>query len=115
MLKKRKGFTLIEMVVVMLIISMLLLLIVPQLAQRKTDAQETANEAVVETIQSQVNMKDESKYKKEEILKWKTDLKELPGLNDNQKKKITELGLYLDKDGNVKRGKDTAKSSNTTP
>lgn len=98
MKKKRKGFTLIEMVVVMLIISMLLLLIVPNLAAKKNDAQNTTDRAVIETIQSEVDMHQDDSEKPgkttDEFANWSE-------LSKKQQKQVTRLKLHLDKDNKV--------------
>ena len=55
MLKKKvKGFTLIEMLIVLGIISILLLLFVPNLSEQKQKIQEDGNAAVVKVVESQI-------------------------------------------------------------
>ena len=57
MLKKKvKGFTLIEMLVVLGIISILLLLFVPNLSKQKQKIQEDGNAAVVKVVESQMDI-----------------------------------------------------------
>ena len=51
-----KGFTLIEMLVVLLIISVLLLLFVPNLTKQKDSVKETGNAAVVKVVESQAEL-----------------------------------------------------------
>lgn len=51
-----KGFTLIEMLVVILIISVLLLLFVPNLVQQKEVVREKGNAAIVKVVESQAEI-----------------------------------------------------------
>lgn len=51
-----KGFTLIEMLVVLLIISVLLLLFVPNLSKQKETVQEKGNAAVVKVVEGQAEV-----------------------------------------------------------
>ncbi|CYU52932.1 prepilin-type N-terminal cleavage/methylation domain-containing protein [Streptococcus suis] len=53
---KVKGFTLVEMLVVLGIISLLLLLFVPNLSQQKDAIQEKGNAAVVKVVESQMEL-----------------------------------------------------------
>ncbi|MGT2784695.1 competence type IV pilus major pilin ComGC [Streptococcus merionis] len=48
-----KGFTLVEMLIVLLIISVLLLLFVPNLTKQKDSVTKTGNQAVVKVVESQ--------------------------------------------------------------
>ncbi|WP_407268375.1 competence type IV pilus major pilin ComGC [Radiobacillus sp. PE A8.2] len=52
--KNEKGFTLIEMLIVLTIVSVLLILIVPNLATQNTVAQDKGCEALVSLAESQV-------------------------------------------------------------
>lgn len=54
--KRTKGFTLLEMTVVMIIIGLLLLLIIPNVSAIKKHADNKQAEAMVELIQTQVNL-----------------------------------------------------------
>lgn len=54
MLKNEKGFTLIEMLIVLLVISVLIILIVPNLGDRSADVHRKGCEALVELVQAQV-------------------------------------------------------------
>ncbi|MDR0297135.1 MAG: prepilin-type N-terminal cleavage/methylation domain-containing protein [Streptococcaceae bacterium] len=56
MKKKVKGFTLIEMLVVLLIISILILLFVPNLAKQKDSVKNTGRAAVVKVVESQAEL-----------------------------------------------------------
>lgn len=51
-----KGFTLIEMLVVLLIISVLILLFVPNLSKQKDAVKNTGNGAVVKVVTSQAEL-----------------------------------------------------------
>ncbi|MFA9457245.1 competence type IV pilus major pilin ComGC [Halalkalibacter sp. AB-rgal2] len=50
----QRGFTLVEMLVVLMIISLLLVLVVPNLTKNSDIAQETSCEATVKLVQAQV-------------------------------------------------------------
>lgn len=54
MFKNERGFTLIEMLIVMMIISVLIILIVPNLSDRSKDVNEKGCEALVSVVQAQV-------------------------------------------------------------
>ncbi|MBF0778994.1 competence type IV pilus major pilin ComGC [Streptococcus cuniculi] len=51
-----KGFTLIEMLIVLLIISILLLLFVPNLSKQKENAKQTGNAVVVKVVEGQAEL-----------------------------------------------------------
>ena len=53
---KVKGFTLVEMLVVLLIISVLMLLFVPNLTKQKEAVTEKGNAAVVKVVESQAEL-----------------------------------------------------------
>ena len=53
---KAKGFTLIEMLVVLLIISILLLLFVPNLTKQKDHVKESGSAAVVKVVEGQAEL-----------------------------------------------------------
>lgn len=52
--KNEKGFTLIEMLIVLTIITVLIILIVPTLANKSGEVHETGCDALKKTVQSQV-------------------------------------------------------------
>src|SRR5699024_11473826 len=56
MLKNEKGFTLIEMLVVLLIITVLILLIVPNLESKTGDMHDDGCDALFVTVQAQADM-----------------------------------------------------------
>lgn len=51
-----KGFSLLEMLVVIFIISLLLLLVIPNVNKQRASAEKQANDALVNTIQTQVEL-----------------------------------------------------------
>lgn len=53
---KKKGFTLVEMLVVLGIISVLLLLFVPNLSKQKEAVQKKGDQAVVKVVESQMEL-----------------------------------------------------------
>ncbi|MBF0709771.1 MULTISPECIES: competence type IV pilus major pilin ComGC [unclassified Gemella] len=53
-LKDNKGFTLIEMLIVIFIIAILLVLIVPNISKNLDSAKDKSSEAYVKTVQSQI-------------------------------------------------------------
>jgi competence protein ComGC len=54
MLKNQKGFTLIEMMIVLLVISILLVITVPNVTKNNSSINETGCEAFVNMVQGQV-------------------------------------------------------------
>ena len=65
MKKIRKGFTLIEMVIVLFIISLLLLIMIPNLVQQKDHADKKSEEAFRTTLVTQAGLYLENNYDKE--------------------------------------------------
>lgn len=55
-IRKAKGFTLIEMLIVLFIIGLLLLLILPNLNVQKNKVQDKTDQALVNTVQTQVEL-----------------------------------------------------------
>ncbi|MGX7200879.1 competence protein ComG [Enterococcus plantarum] len=53
---KNKGFTLLEMLVVLLIISVLILLFVPNLSKHKEGVDKKGNEAIVKIVETQIDL-----------------------------------------------------------
>ena len=62
--KTVKGFTLIEMLVVLVIISVLMLLFVPNLAKQKESVTKTGNAAVVKVVENQAELFELNNNKK---------------------------------------------------
>ncbi|MBP1969741.1 competence protein ComGC [Virgibacillus natechei] len=56
MLKNNKGFTLIEMLIVLMVISVLIILFVPNLSDRSGDVHDKGCEALVKVVQAQVEL-----------------------------------------------------------
>nr|WP_100011180.1 competence type IV pilus major pilin ComGC [Lentibacillus sediminis] len=54
MFKNNRGFTLIEMLIVLMIISVLIILIVPNLGDKSADVNDTGCEALAKMVESQV-------------------------------------------------------------
>lgn len=65
MKKIRKGFTLIEMVIVLFIISLLLLIMIPNLVQQKDHADKKSEEAFRTTLVTQAGLYLENNYDKD--------------------------------------------------
>ncbi|WP_047979925.1 competence type IV pilus major pilin ComGC [Ornithinibacillus contaminans] len=55
MFKNKKGFTLVEMLIVLMIISILMILIIPNLGDKSKNAQEKGCEALISVVQTQVD------------------------------------------------------------
>ncbi|WP_047984142.1 competence type IV pilus major pilin ComGC [Ornithinibacillus californiensis] len=55
MYKNQKGFTLIEMLVVLMIVSVLMILIIPNLGSKSKDVQSKGCEALVSVVQTQID------------------------------------------------------------
>lgn len=51
-----KGFTLIEMLIVLVVIGLLILLFVPNLSQQRAVIDERGNEAIVKVVETQIEM-----------------------------------------------------------
>lgn len=65
--RQAKGFTLIEMVVVIAIIAFLILLIAPNLMTQKDKAHERTDEAFRSTLQAQVELADDKNITLEKL------------------------------------------------
>lgn len=94
-MKKRRGFTLIEMVIVLFIISLLLLLMIPNLAAQRENANQKSEEALVTTVTNQAEMYSES-FSDDATL---DKLKDKNYITENQEKKLKEWNYELKKDG----------------
>lgn len=90
--KLDKGFTLIEMSLVLFVISFLLILFIPNLSGRQDGAAETGNEAMETVILNQIDlyrMDNENKYPDS-----LTELKSKDYLTDKQLERANELFTY---------------------
>lgn len=96
MFKNEKGFTLIEMLIVMMIISVLIILIVPNLSGRSKDVNEKGCEALVSVVQAQVEAYQLEKGKRPASL---DDL--VPEFITNDQKSCKSGGALVLKDGVV--------------
>ncbi len=56
--KLHAGFTLVEMMIVLLIISVLVLLFIPNLAQEKDTILDKGNDAIVESMKTQIELQE---------------------------------------------------------
>ncbi|GAB5052739.1 competence type IV pilus major pilin ComGC [Pediococcus ethanolidurans] len=54
--KKKSAFTLIEMTVVLFIISLLILIVLPNIAQQRSNAKSIHGNAMVEVVQTQIDL-----------------------------------------------------------
>lgn len=54
--KTKKGFTLIEMMIVLLVISILVLLFIPNLSKQKDTVSDQGDKAVVKVVESQIEI-----------------------------------------------------------
>lgn len=99
-MQKKRGFTLIEMVIVMFIISLLLLLIIPNLSQQKDRAEAKSDHAFIETLQTQLDL-----HKFEDSTRSsQDDLAYLKSQNPKIKEKIGKLEVTV-VDGHVESKK----------
>lgn len=86
--QKLKGFTLIEMVIVIAIIAILILLVVPNLTKQKDRAESRTDEAFRSTLQTQVELADDKNISLEELNKEGF-------ISDKQFKKANEKGITI--------------------
>lgn len=86
-LHRKKGFTLIEMVLVLFIISLLLLLIMPNMMKQKEAAEQKADAAIVKTVEGQLGLYEATEGKKGSI----QDLVQAEYITEDQAKKYQEI------------------------
>ncbi|WP_125606805.1 competence type IV pilus major pilin ComGC [Lapidilactobacillus bayanensis] len=91
--KKRNGFTLIEMSLVLLIIAMLLIVMLPNLNQQKNSAQKSVNAAFAKNMETQVMLYESETGKS---ATW-SDLEASGYITDEQAKKAGDLKLEIPK------------------
>ena len=92
--KKAKGFTLMEMVIVIAIIAILILLVLPNLTQQKEKAGDRTSDAFRTTLQTQVDLADKKITSFDELDK--------DSLTEKQLEKA-KAEYSIDKDGQVKK------------
>ncbi|GEO58433.1 competence type IV pilus major pilin ComGC [Companilactobacillus bobalius] len=95
MKKIRKGFTLIEMVIVLFIISLLLLIMIPNLTKQRDNANKKSNEALRTTVVSQAGLYSED-HSEDEINIG--TLKKANYISQKQFDKLNNAKLDLKKD-----------------
>ncbi|MGT2934622.1 competence type IV pilus major pilin ComGC [Streptococcus castoreus] len=81
-----KGFTLLEMLLVILVISVLMLLFVPNLSKQKDRVTETSNAAVVKLVENQAELYELSQGEKPSLSQLKND----GSITDKQEKAYQE-------------------------
>lgn len=97
--RQQKGFTLIEMVVVIAIIVLLVLIIAPNLMQQKSNAENRTSDAFKSTLQTQVELyKDEKKLDNNDSVTFE-EMEKDGYLTKDQLKKSEKYSF--DKDGSV--------------
>ena len=90
--KKRKAFTLIEMVIVLFIISLLLLIMVPNMAAQKKNADNKSDAAFRTTLKTQAELYSQNVDVTDDKITV-TLLREKDYLTDAQVKKAKKLNL----------------------
>ncbi|HEQ2839936.1 TPA: prepilin-type N-terminal cleavage/methylation domain-containing protein [Streptococcus pyogenes] len=93
--KNLKGFTLLEMLLVILVISVLMLLFVPNLSKQKDRVTETGNAAVVKLVENQAELYELSQGSKPSLSQLKAD----SSITEKQEKAYQD---YYDKHKNEK-------------
>lgn len=101
-----KGFTLIEMIIVLFIIAVLILLIVPTISQRSEHVDEQGCDALILTVQTQADAYrlEEGSYPEtiKELAKEKFITDEQQKCKDNRKLTINNEGVVSVKGENEK-------------
>lgn len=92
MKKKAKGFTLMEMVIVIAIIAILILLVLPNLTQQKDKAGKRTSDAFRTTLQTQVDLQDKKIKTFDELENGSLSEKQMKEAKDN---------YYIDDNGQV--------------
>ena len=90
-IKNKRGFTLVEMMIVLLIVSVLSLLIIPNVNQTKSAVNEKGKYALSQLVQTQISL-----YKFENGESEEVDLELLAEeeyITEKQKKKAIEWGI----------------------
>ncbi|MFK9093276.1 competence type IV pilus major pilin ComGC [Bacillus salipaludis] len=94
MLKNEKGFTLIEMMIVMLVISVLLIVTIPNVAKHNSNINNKGCEAYVKMVQAQVQayVMDNNKVPTLDELKTEGYLKDVKGCPNGNTVEIDSKG-----------------------
>lgn len=104
MKKIRRGFTLIEMVIVLFIISLLMLIMIPNIIEQKDHANNTSNDAFKTTLKTQAELYLENNPNAETVTVEM--LKENNYISDKQSDRAAKL--------NIKNFDDLIKKQPTT-
>ncbi|AVL00220.1 competence type IV pilus major pilin ComGC [Pediococcus inopinatus] len=88
----KKGFTLIEMTVVLFIISLLILIVLPNIAQQRNNAKKIHGNAMVEVVQTQVDLYENEHQKLPASLE---ELEEKGYLTDKQVDQAKENNITI--------------------
>lgn len=97
MLKNEKGFTLIEMMIVLLVISVLLMITVPNVAKHNSSINEKGCEAYEKMVQGQVQAYEVEHHKTPTV----TDLVEAGFLRENETECPVGKSISISTDGTV--------------
>ncbi|TPR12712.1 competence type IV pilus major pilin ComGC [Apilactobacillus timberlakei] len=98
--KKRSGFTLIEMTIVLFIISLLILIIVPNLNGQRKKAESVHNNAMISLVQSQI---DAYLIDKGDADVTYQSLKDNDYLNSSQISRAEKQGINIDNNKAIKK------------
>ncbi|TPR17862.1 competence type IV pilus major pilin ComGC [Apilactobacillus timberlakei] len=98
--KKRSGFTLIEMTIVLFIISLLILIIVPNLNGQRKKAESIHNNAMISLVQSQI---DAYLIDKGDADVTYQSLKDNDYLNSSQISRAEKQGINIDNNKAIKK------------
>lgn len=98
--RKAGAFTLIEMVIVLFIIGLLMLLIIPNLNNQKKKAEKKTNNALVTTIQTQVDLYEDEITKPITLDKLKT----AGAITEKKVQQANDAHITISSDGKVQMG-----------
>lgn len=90
--KIKKGFTLIEMTIVLFIISLLILIILPNVTSQKKNARHIQGDAMTQVVQTQVDLY-ENEYN--ELPKPLDELQDKGYLSDKQVQQANRNGIKI--------------------